>query len=1302
MANDEVVIRFKADGGNLDQILKQLQTELGKIGGSNAPQGLKNTSDALAKLSSTLGTSYKSALEFSTQIGLTAEKSAQAAIKIKELDAVGASSAQKFAVLAKELGVTRQQFDALNRAASGQNTSLRQSSESVARLAQTLGTSTGNARAFAQQIGLTAAKSSEAVSKLRALDAVGATNAEKFRALSRELGVTRQQFDALNGAASKSKEGLQALGIGTGAIAAGLGAVGLKGLKTFADFDAAIRTFGVVTQSSGTAALGELRAEVERLSKATTKTPQEIAALAVELGKAGFSAEDTKKALAGVVQSSEATGEGLARTGEVVGSTLTQFGLAADQSQKIADLLTTASNVSASGTNDLGEALSYVGAQAKDSNQSVNDTITTLAQLANAGIKGSSAGTGLAEALRRIKIASAGASTELDDLRSRGSKNAVAAFDRLNVAVRDSEGNLKPFPEILGIIKQNLGSLGQGDQDLLNNALFGVQGGRVITSLLGQTDEKLNGVTTAMGNYKGAAAAASAELTQGLGPSLTLFASSLQLGIQKVGEFLAVGVEPLVRGATNLINGFIGLPPAFQLPIIAIGALAGALTAATAVITAFQVLNIATTAALALKTAATLASSVATGAATAAQFLFNAQLTVSGAQALLAAAGAGALAIAQGVISGSAALAAGAMSAFSASLATVAAPLAALAAGLAVLELVRFTGQLEEQNKVIDNLTQSTDTALQAGLSAQTGLKNATDAHNEAKKAGLALTDAQIAKEKAVQAEADKSLASLKKSLDAAKSTPEAKSGFGGFGQEEADAQNNARKANIAAIENQIKAIERQKKALEDTNKVAAPTGAKTEKIASDSDKKAEIKNARDEQKRAKDQAFDDAKQRKDQAFQDAKQQREQAFQDAKQQREQAQQDAKAARDEQRADAKAARDEQRQLAAQGRQEAFDLKRQASEDAFRQSQEAKSEAFNKRQQADQEAFAAKQTADKKKFDEGISAEQKAIERRQQLRDADPKERANLQKQFKTADRNAAELEPLDKKRQEFDKKQKEEAKAQAEKQKAEQKAEEDRKKAEDKAFKEQQKAEDKAFKEEERAIAKAQQAEDRAIAKAEKEEDRQIDRAFKESEKAAERAFKESEQAAERAFKAEQQSAERAFKEAQRQFDLETARQTKAVLETTKIPVPELPAPTPGTPAPTSGQRPTPRFAGGDAIAGSPYAVGERGHEIFVPATDGYFLNHRDSMRLAQEAMSSRVPLTQGLDSRQAIAPAMVAAMASPSAGQDPLLAELKSLRKIVESREQKIAVPVKFDGPVTEQNMDRYLRLQRSIMRANL
>jgi TP901 family phage tail tape measure protein len=1223
MAGNEVVIRFRAESGNLNQILKQLQNELSNLGRS--PQGLRNTSAAVSDLAQALGKSY------------------------------------------------------------------------------------GAAQKFATGLGLSATKASEAVNRLNALDAVNATNAEKFRVLAKELGITRQQFEGLNKAIPKTQESLQSTALATGAISAGLGAVGAKGLKTFADFDSAIRTFGVVTQSTGTAALAGLRAEVERLAKTTTKTPQEIAALAVELGKAGFSAQDTTKALAGVVQSSEATGEGLARTGEVIGSTLTQFGLSADQSQKIADLLTTASNASASGTNDLGEALSYVGAQAKDSNQSVEDTITTLAQLANSGIKGSSAGTGLAEALRRIKLASASASTELDDLKSRGSKNAIAAFDRLNVAVRDSEGKLKPFPQILDVVKQNLNSLNQSDQDLLNNALFGVQGGRVIASLLGQTEEKLGSVAAATGNYQGAVATASATLTQGFGPSLTLLASSLELGIQKIGEFLAVGVEPLVRGATAVINSFLGLSPALQGPILAIASLGAAFIGAVAVLTAFQALQVASTAAAVLSTAAMAAQAVATGAGTAATVLFNTQLSLTTARSALAAAGAAALAIAKGTLAGATTSATGAMTGFGAALTTVIGPLAALAAGLAVAELVRFTGQLEKQNAATEELRISTDTALQAGLKSQGALKNATIAYNEAKQAGLKLSDQQIAKEKEAQAQAERTLAALKKQLDEARKSPEAKAGFGGFGQAEADAQNNARKANIAAIENQIAAIDRQKKALADASKPAS--GAKTEPAKDSKDAKAAKDQAFQDAARRKDQAFQDAKALREQKAQDAKTAKDQAFQDAKAARdeqradaraarEQAFQDAKAARDEQRADAKAARDEQRQLAAQERQLAFDARRQAQEDAFRQDQEAKTESFERRQREEQEAFAKQQSEAKRRFDEELSAEQKAIERRQQLRDSDPKDRAKLLKQFQESDRNAAELEPLEEKRRQFEKQQAKEEEDQKAKQAADLKAQKEAQQAEERALKEAQRAEEAAFKEQERqstqtqkaedraiaqaekaedrALEQAQKAEDRAIAQAEKAEDRALERAFKEAQTAADRASKQSELELERNFKAQQRAEERAFKEEQRQRDLENAQKVK-----------EISTPTP-TPLPTT-QKPTPRFLGGEAIAGNPYAVGERGYEIFVPSQDGYFLNHRDSLDLGRRSIA---PQIQGLKVRQEIP-----AIPSEQVG---LLAELKNLRKVVQEREQKISVPVTFEGPVTDSNFDRFLRLQRSAVRGGL
>lgn len=1187
---------------------------------------------------------------------------------------------------------------------------LRDTSAATTQLAQTLGTSFKNAQQFTKQLGLTAEKSAEAVTKLRDLDRVGTTTVEKFRALSREMGITRAQFDQLNQTAGKTTEGLQGIAGIAGGVGAGLGAIAAKGLKVFASFDDSISKFAVITQSSGTPALAALRLEVEKLAAVTTKTPQQVADVAVELGKAGFTAEQTKEALAGVVQSSEATGESLSATGEVIGATLNQFGLSASNSGKIADLLTQASNASAAGVVDLGEALSFVGAQAAGSNQSVDDTITSLALLANAGIKGSSAGTGLAAALLSLKNASAAATTEIGALKSGASEDAVAAFKILNNEVRDSSGKLLPFPAIIQKIKASIGGLKQVDKDLLLNALFGVEGGRVVQTLLNTTDEKLQAVTSSMQNAEGAAAKASKELNVGLNGAFNLLSGSIDLALSKVGGFLAVGLEPLVRGAAEVVNSFATLPAPIQQVVVVVGALAGTLAAATAVLTAYQLLNIGTTAALTLKTAATIASTIATGASTSAQLLFNTQITITQARLVAIAAAQGTVTIAQQAYALATGAAATATAGFSAALLTVVAPLAVLGAGIALVGLVKLTEQLSDTNNRLEELRTSTDAVLGSGINAETKLKAAIDARNTAKQKGLALTQEQINAEKQAVAQADKTLALLKQQLAEAEKTPQAQAGLFGLGQAEAEAQNNARAANIASINQQIQAIEKQKQALsQGTEAAKANTGALKDNKEARKEDAAKLKQSREDEQRKKQQAFQDAQSQKEQAFQDAKQQKEQAFQDAKQAKEQTFQDQQAAKEQAFQDAKQTREQSFQDAKQqreqtfsdqqrAREQAFQDQQKAAQDAFQEGQRAKTEAFNKKQQADQEAFTKRQSDEKAAFDKQLSGEEKAINRRQQLRDADtPEAKANLRKQFREQDRNARELEPLEAKRKAFEEKQKAEAKAEEERREAEKKAAEEATRAEQVAFEAQQKEDARLFQESQRQLEAAFKLQEREADRAFKLEQQTAERAFKAEQQAAEktfkaeqqaadRAFKQEEQAADRAFKAQQRAVDRAFKQQEREFDLETARQVKAIKDAPSSKEESTPDKPPPAPTPTT--KPPGRRLGGAVDAGSLYQVGEAGPEYFVPSQNGYVIRHEESLALAREALSSRAPIPS--------------AVMTPSVSNSALLSEMRATRRVMEkigSRDPNINVPVTFEGSKSEGNSDRFWRLQRAMYR---
>lgn len=842
-------------------------------------------------------------------------------------------------------------------------------SGSITGLANAMGGTYAQAKRLSEGLGLSAEKATAAVNRLKELNAVNADGYTKFATLNKELGITAEQFGKLDQAANSTKQGMAGVAAISGAVAAAIGATFAKGTQQFADFDQELRTFGVVTQSLDTKAFEEVRSEVERLAASTSKSPQELAKLATELGRAGFTADQVKDSLAGVVQSSEATGEGLIRTGEVIGAAIGQFGLAATDSTRIADLLTTASNASAVGTNDLGEALSYVGAQAKASNQSIEDTITTLALLGAAGIKGSSAGTGLAEALRRIKIASAAASTELDELKARGSKSAVAAFEKLNGEVRDSNGQLKPFPQILATVKNSLGTLGQGDQDLLMNALFGVQGGRTIQSLLGLTDEKVKQITGSMNEFEGSSKKASQEMNQGLKRALEQLAGSAEQAGIDIGEIVSVGIVPLVKGATELIKTFLNLPGPVQAALVVTTGFVGVLAAAIAAVAAY---NLANGSRIVAEVRATAATITGTGALLAqkAVMLANTQITVGLVAAKIAqAAAAGKVAAAQAIAN--AAMAAGTITAGGLAAATLAVvgPMLALAGAIALAYWAKHIQELRLVNEELDALNANSSASGNEFAKIGAKVKGLNSAFKEA---GKFTEDQKRTAEAYLKISKDK-IKSLDDEIAAAKAIQPAN-----------DEQKNAQQALIAGLEAQKRALTSQTAELEknlqsqNSNNAAKRDGAKASKKNKE-EIEAEVealKKKRQAQKEASQRDFDDRERATDRQLDDEREQRQRSADQAREQRQRDFDDAKAQREQ-------AFQQQKESAERD----FNKRKESADKAFKKSQAKEDEAFKKSQAKEDERFKKSQNVAQEKFTKAQRSEEDTFQKGLKKAEAD---------------------------------------------------------------------------------------------------------------------------------------------------------------------------------------------------------------------------------------------------------------------------------------------------------------------------
>lgn len=244
---------------------------------------------------------------------------------------------------------------------------------------------------------------------------------------------------------------------------------GLKyGLGIIQDFEHRMSEVKAITQASD-GEFKKLRDSALELGKSTKFSAEQVAGLQVEFGKLGFSTEEILASTAATIQLATATGEDLAGSAEIAGSTLRAFGLDASEMQRVVDVMAASFNKSALGLSNFGEAIKYVAPVAAAANISLEETTAMLGVLADAGIRGSMAGTSLRKIISDVKGETGTLSERLQKLADKGLTGAEAMdevgrtayaslliltkhVDKVNdatVAYQNSAGEAKKMANIL-------------------------------------------------------------------------------------------------------------------------------------------------------------------------------------------------------------------------------------------------------------------------------------------------------------------------------------------------------------------------------------------------------------------------------------------------------------------------------------------------------------------------------------------------------------------------------------------------------------------------------------------------------------------------------------------------------------------------------------------------------------------------------------------------------------------------------------------------------------------------------------
>lgn len=178
-------------------------------------------------------------------------------------------------------------------------------------------------------------------------------------------------------------------------VAAYFGAKSFLGaIQGAAEFEAKLSEVKAVV--GGTAADMVLLRKAAEDAGATTKFSATEGADALgNLARAGLSVKDSIAALPPTLQLAQAGQIGLAESAEIVTRSLAGFGLQADQSGRIADVLAKGANASNTSVAGLAQALSYAAPTAKSLNLSLETTVALLGKFADGGIDASRGGTAL-------------------------------------------------------------------------------------------------------------------------------------------------------------------------------------------------------------------------------------------------------------------------------------------------------------------------------------------------------------------------------------------------------------------------------------------------------------------------------------------------------------------------------------------------------------------------------------------------------------------------------------------------------------------------------------------------------------------------------------------------------------------------------------------------------------------------------------------------------------------------------------------------------------------------------------------
>lgn len=241
---------------------------------------------------------------------------------------------------------------------------------------------------------------------------------------------------------------------GLTALTGGMGALVGKSVEVGKSFESSmsqvLATMGKTKDSMATLngqkvnIYDTLNQKAKELGASTQFSASEVADAFNYMALAGWGVEKQLGSIDGILDLSAASGLELGQTCDIVTDYLSAFGMTAEQSGQMADMMAYAQSNANLTVSALAESWKNCAANMNANGQSIETTTALLSKMADQGFKGSEAGTALTAIVRDM-------SNSMED-------GAIKIGDT-SIAVADAEGNYRDLTDILVDVDKAVGNL---------------------------------------------------------------------------------------------------------------------------------------------------------------------------------------------------------------------------------------------------------------------------------------------------------------------------------------------------------------------------------------------------------------------------------------------------------------------------------------------------------------------------------------------------------------------------------------------------------------------------------------------------------------------------------------------------------------------------------------------------------------------------------------------------------------------------------------------------------------------------